>query len=139
MAKLTLGSETIDIAPFGLDKLERAADDIDAVNAALANRDGTWKSMISSYRPVMKIAAIGQADDVSSLSDEDIEKAADGLMKKATMRDAAAIFGFFTAILEDTGLTSPGETKPGTAEAAQPSADQQSSESESRSDNNSEN
>jgi hypothetical protein len=130
VAKLTLAGEDYDVPPFGLDKLELAADDIDAVNAALANRDGTWKSMLSSYRPVLHIAEIG-------LSDSDKPVTAGDLMKKASLRDAPAIFAFFTQVLEEAGLQKAGEPAPGTAEAAQPSADQQSSESESRSGSNS--
>ncbi len=102
MAQLTLDGDSFTVAPFTLDKLERAADDIDAVNAALNTRDGSWKSMVSSYRPVLRIAEIGLAGTDTPLT-------ADELMQRASLRDAPAIFAFFTTVLEEAGLQQLGE------------------------------
>jgi len=103
MAILKLGDQSFSVAPFHLGKLEQAADLIDMVNTSLASRDGSWKALTASYRPIMAIASIG-------LSDTDGPKTADELLGLANLKDAEAIFLFFTEVLAEAGLQPAGES-----------------------------
>lgn len=111
MAKLIIGGQTYDIAPYKLGAMRKAAPHIDRVNAtagALTSIEG----VIESVGELLAVLSIGLVKIDPALTPEHLEEEIFGL------GDAPAVREAFQAVLLESGMLAGEATAPATAPEA---------------------